>query len=62
MLHGKGGGSREGRGTFISYTNYQGIENSVEQGRVVITLNIIKHHISFLVCLFATPKIVFLNI
>jgi hypothetical protein len=27
MLHMKGGGSREGSGTFMSDTNYQGIEN-----------------------------------
>jgi hypothetical protein len=39
----KGGGSREDSGTFKSNTNCQGIEISVEQGRVVTTLNIIKH-------------------
>ena len=27
MLHMKGGGSREGSGTFMSKTNCQGIEN-----------------------------------
>ena len=27
MLYRKGGGSREGSGTFMSSTNYQGIEN-----------------------------------
>ena len=37
MLHKKGGGSRKGSGTFMSNTNCQGIKNSVEQGRVVIT-------------------------
>ena len=50
-LHRKGGGCREGSGTFIYNINCQGIENycSVEQGKVVTTLNIIKHQISFLV-------------
>ena len=27
MLHMKGGGTRKGSGTFLSNTNYQGIEN-----------------------------------
>ena len=39
----KGGGTREGNYTFMSNTNCQGIEISVEQGRVVTTLNIIKY-------------------
>jgi hypothetical protein len=43
----KGGGSREGSGTFRSNTNYQGSKISVEHGRVVTTLNIIKHSILF---------------
>ena len=42
----KGGGSREGSHTFMSNTNCQRIEElriSVEHGRVVTALNIIKH-------------------
>ena len=41
MLHRKRGGSKEGSGTFMSNINCQGIEISVEQGRVVTTLYII---------------------
>ena len=33
----------EGGGAFMSNTNYQRIEISVQQDRVVITLNTIKH-------------------
>jgi hypothetical protein len=39
----------EGSGIFMSHTYCQGIEISVKQGRVVTTLNIIKHKISHLV-------------
>ena len=37
----KGGGIREGSGTFVSNANCQGMNISVEQGRVATTLNII---------------------
>ena len=43
MLHRMGGGSREGSGTFMFNTYYQGIEISVEQGKVVTTLSKFKH-------------------
>ena len=43
MFHMKGGDSRESSGTFMSNTNYQELKISVEQGKVVTTLNIIKH-------------------
>ena len=43
MLHRKGGGNREGSGRFMSNTNDKELKISVEQGRVVTTLNIIKH-------------------
>ena len=39
----RGDVGREGTGTFMSNTNCQGIEISAEQGRVVTTLNTIKH-------------------
>jgi len=43
MLHRKGGDSKEGSGTFMSNTNCQEIKISVEHGRVVTTLNTMKH-------------------
>ena len=40
MGKGEGTGIREGGGAFMSNTNFQ---RSVEQSRVVTTLNVIKH-------------------
>ena len=48
-VYNKGGDNMEGSGIFMSHTYCQGIEISVKQGRVVTTLNIIKHKISHLV-------------
>ena len=42
-FHNKGGGSREGSGIFAFNTNCQELKISVEKGRVVTTLHIIKH-------------------
>jgi hypothetical protein len=39
----KGGGSREGTGTFMSNTDCQELKIGVEHGRVVTTRNIIIH-------------------
>ena len=44
----KGGDSRKGSGTFMSKLIVNELKISVEQGRVVTTLNIIKHWISYL--------------
>ena len=44
----KRSGSREGSGTFMSNTNCHKIKMRVEQGRLVTTLNIIKHEIPYL--------------
>jgi hypothetical protein len=49
MLHVKGGGNREGSGTVMSNTKCQELKIRVEECRVVTTLNIIKHEISYLV-------------
>jgi len=43
MLRKKGGGNREGNDTFMSNTNCQDLKISVEHGRMITTLNIIKH-------------------
>jgi hypothetical protein len=44
-----GGDSRESGGAFMSDTNNQRIEFSVEHDRVATTLNIIKNRIPYLV-------------
>ena len=44
----KGGDSRKGSGTVMSKLIVNELKISVEQGRVVTTLNIIKHWISYL--------------
>jgi len=49
MFHNKGGGNNENNYTFMSKLIVKELKISVEQGKVITTLNIIKHQISFLV-------------
>ena len=49
MLHIKGDDNREVSGTFMPTLIVKELKFSVEYGRVVTTLTIIKHRISFLV-------------
>ena len=49
MFHKKKGGNREGSGTLCLALIVEDLKICFEHGRVITTLNTIKHYISFLV-------------